>query len=565
MTDLKEIKFFKYKRKSTESAERQVASIGDQETAINQMIQKENLNVVGDFEETKSAKQPGRPKFNEMILRIENGEADGILCWAINRLARNPIDHGKISWLLQEGRIKVIVTPTRTFIPEDAGLLMGIEGGQATDYVIRLSKDVKRGLENKVARGWRPGPVPQGYVNDISQEQGNRGIAKDPERFDLVRKMWDLMLTGTYSVSEILETANGEWGYRTRRTRRMGGKPLAKSMIYKIFTDPFYCGEFVWPPRSDSMVAGAHEPMITKEEFDRVQILLGRKGRPRPKRHEFPFVGIMRCGGCGASITCEEKWKKQQNGNLHHYIYYHCTKRKDPACTQGSIESKKLMKQIDEYLYKIAIKEDYAKFAIEYLNKANEREVDDRNTILKTNHNSYNDCLKRLDNLNRIFISPDNSDYSLMSSDEYKAQKSQLFREKSQLEANLRETEQRAEQWLELSERTFNFCAYARYWLKYGDSKQQKAILMALGSNHILKDQKLAINLYDHWKLIETSLNSPSQPKEMLEPVLNGSCKRKTAEKSTVCPRMRGFTDDVRTYFMRTNQAVTIPALSPAL
>lgn len=38
-----------------------------------------------------------------MLERIEKGEAEGILCWQINRLSRNPVDGGKLSWLLQKG------------------------------------------------------------------------------------------------------------------------------------------------------------------------------------------------------------------------------------------------------------------------------------------------------------------------------------------------------------------------------------------------------------------------------------------------------------------------------
>jgi hypothetical protein len=46
--------------------------------------------------------------------------------------------------------------------------------------------------------------------------------------------------------------------------------------------------------------------MITLEEFDRVQILLGSPGRAKPKRHEFAFTGLIRCGACGGSVTAQE-------------------------------------------------------------------------------------------------------------------------------------------------------------------------------------------------------------------------------------------------------------------
>ena len=87
-----------------------------------------------------SAKDPGRPVFNEMLDRIERGEADGIIVWDIDRLYRNPVDEGRLRWMLQKRVIRAIRTPSRQFYPEDAGLLMGVEGGRVMDYVIRLQK-----------------------------------------------------------------------------------------------------------------------------------------------------------------------------------------------------------------------------------------------------------------------------------------------------------------------------------------------------------------------------------------------------------------------------------------
>jgi hypothetical protein len=53
-----------------------------------------------------------------------------------------------------------------------------------------------------------------------------------------------LILTGQYSPPQILALANTEWHFRTRQTRKQGGKPLARSAIYRLFTDPFYYSSF---------------------------------------------------------------------------------------------------------------------------------------------------------------------------------------------------------------------------------------------------------------------------------------------------------------------------------
>lgn len=158
--------FFDYLRRSSEeSSQRQIASIPDQANTLGIIVERESLSLVRSFKEERSAKDPGRPVFNDMLDRIQKGEANALLCWDIDRLSRNPIDNGRLQWMLQKSVIKVIKTPGRSYYPEDAGLLMSIEGGRATDFVMRLSKNVKRGLNGKALKGWRPSGGPIGYIN----------------------------------------------------------------------------------------------------------------------------------------------------------------------------------------------------------------------------------------------------------------------------------------------------------------------------------------------------------------------------------------------------------------
>ena len=102
------IKFFLYARKSSESEDRQVASIESQIAELEKLAKREGLEIIKLFFESKSAKAPGRAVFNEMIERIYKGEAQGILCWKLDRLARNPVDGGNINWMLQQGGIQHI-------------------------------------------------------------------------------------------------------------------------------------------------------------------------------------------------------------------------------------------------------------------------------------------------------------------------------------------------------------------------------------------------------------------------------------------------------------------------
>lgn len=93
-------KYFIYARKSTESEERQQLSIPAQLDELRDFAKKNNLQIVDTLVESKTAKEPSRKVFNEMIGRIQQGEADGILSWHPDRLARNTVDAGQIIHLL---------------------------------------------------------------------------------------------------------------------------------------------------------------------------------------------------------------------------------------------------------------------------------------------------------------------------------------------------------------------------------------------------------------------------------------------------------------------------------
>lgn len=120
-------------------------------------------------------------------------------------------------------------------------------------------------------RGWRVGPAPIGYRND----RESRTIVPDPEHFPLIKRMFELALSGQCSVPEIWKRAIQEWGYRTPKRKRSGGRPLGLSSLYKILANPFYAGYFVW---NGNLLKGAHEPMITMSAYEALQRLLGRPG-----------------------------------------------------------------------------------------------------------------------------------------------------------------------------------------------------------------------------------------------------------------------------------------------
>ncbi len=507
VNDNQKIKYFIYARKSSETEDRQVASIDAQIDELTKLARESNLEVVGVLSEAQSAKAPGRPIFSDMVRRVHAHEAQGIICWKLDRLARNPVDGGTISWMLQQGALLHIQTYERSYYPTDNVLMMSVEFGMANQFVRDLSLNVKRGLRKKVGDGWLPGIAPAGYLNTPNLEKGYKIIVEDPERFTLVRRMWDLILTENYTAPRIWKMANKEWGYRTVQRRREGGKPMSRSAIYKIFTSPFYYGYFEYPAGSGNWVKGEHKPMITEEEYERVQSILGRKGKPAPKRHLFAFTGLMKCGSCQSSITAETKTKRQKNGNVHTYIYYHCTKKKNPDCLERSIEVKRLEAQVDGALKGISISDEFKNWAIKHLHEIRTGEAVTQQISLQNKQKELAVTTEQLSSLLLKYVSSQNACEQLIAEGEYQSLRSSLLKRKESLEGALQSHSKQFEQWVELSERTFNFACYARVWFQKGDVDAKRAILACLSSNLIIEDGKVRIQLRPTFEAISESIS----------------------------------------------------------
>lgn len=516
-----ELKYAEYDRKSSEAKEKQVMSIEEQKEECAKVAAREKLRVLRRLEESRSAFKPNnRPEFDKMVNLIESGEVNAILTWKPDRLCRNPKEGGILLQFLQDNVLKEIrCADGDVYTPDSDHLILQIHFGMANQYSRNLSKNVKRGNYYRFhkKRQWL-GPAKIGWLNVTNPTTGEKGIVKDPDRFPLIQKGIRLILTGSYTTMEVLYKINNEWGFRTRKTKRQGGKPLSKSAWYKLLADPYLYGLMV---RSEGEVIGSHTPMISQDDFDKLQIMLGRKGKPRVLKHEFAYKELLKCGECGGSITAEEKWQiicpscktkfartknrekctscgllieEMKKPTYLHYIYYHCIKRVNPKCSQGSIPLKDLEAQIDEELSKFEIKEEFKDWAIKYLNELNNKETEERYVSRDNTQEALDDTIKKLDNLTNLYISPQNSDKEVMPEKEYTLKLKELREEKESLIRLTKQIDKQQDNWHDLTVKTFNFACYARYWFANGTLKEKTEILGTLGSNLTIEGKKLRVD-----------------------------------------------------------------------
>ena len=542
--------YFLYARKSEEGEDRQVQSIPDQIDRLKQLARNLNLHIKQIYTESKSAKKPdNRPMFSEMLKRIEKGDADGILGWQINRLSRNPVDSGAIAWMLQRGVIKSIQTIDRKYLPDDNVVLFSVESSVANQYIIDLRKNCRRGMEGKAERGWYPALAPIGYRN-ITKGINTRTIIPDKARFDLVRKMWDLMLTGNYTPRQIQTIVNREWGFRTPKRKRNGDKELSLSLVYKMFSNIFYTGMFEW---SGKLYNGKHKPMVTMAEYDKVRELLGHgKINPRAKTHEFAYTGLIRCGECGSMYTATEKIKfVKSTGKFKTYIYYHCTKKKKNTMCQEArpITLTDLETQIAAELTKYSIRPEFLEWGLECLNTEDATNVEKEKKISEMRQSSLKETEKEMENLTRMRYK-EMIDDSLFSKEH-----NLLNRAITRLKQQFAETKDVAGAYVDRTKEALEFIAYAQQTLSNGTLKERHEVLNTIGSNCEIKDKKLFIDSSEWLKPIEEQYPSLLSEFHALE--LNKTLSTQARNNTLLSIRQRwcATVEDVRTAFSKADMS----------
>jgi len=338
------LKYCLYARKSSESDERQAMSIDSQLAEMRALAENEGLNVVCEKQESHSAKDSGRrPVYNEMLAGVAAGEYNAILTWAPDRLSRNAGDLGAVVDLMDQGKLLHIRTYSQTFTnsPNEKFLLM-ILCSQAKLENDNKSINVKRGIKAKCEMGWRPGVAPLGYMNRAFG--GVNDIILDPDRADLIREAFRKAGYQGWSGRRIKAWLD-EQGFTNR-----SGKQISVSQVLVILSTSFYYGKFQYPEAPDApWYDGAHKPLISKELFDLVQKTRGvNKGIWGSKI--FAFRGLLKCGRCGADITAQDKFKLLKSGDTKRFIYYNCTRRKDPNCQEKYINQEKLCELLQEFI-----------------------------------------------------------------------------------------------------------------------------------------------------------------------------------------------------------------------
>ncbi len=459
------MRYIIYARKSTEEEDRQVLSIEAQLVELKEFAAKEKLEIVASLCEAKTAKEPGRTKFAEMLSLIEKGKAEGIISWHPDRLARNSVDGGKIIHFVDRGLIKSIKFPTFWFEPTPQDLFMlNIAFGQSKYFVDNLRENVKRGLRQKIRNGVWPGWAPVGYLNNPK----TRLIDVDREKSRKVKKLFELYATGEYTLKSL-----ANW-CKEKGLRGNLGKEISIGNIQKILQNIFYIGLMKY---RGEIFEGRHEPLISKKLFDKCQEVMSKRGKVQEiRKHNFAFLGLLKCASCGCSITAE----KQKGHN-----YYRCTKKKGLCQEKHYLREEQLTEQIKTFLQKVSLSSQDTEKVLATLDSEQELAKQQARAKVESLKWELKQIETKLAKLLDVFLN------DALSTEEYAAKKQELLSQKMELQEKITDFEQKGLSWLEPAREFVLSLNQAAKLVETENKKEMTTFLKNIGSNHILQNRQL--------------------------------------------------------------------------
>ncbi len=471
------MKYIVYCRKSTDEKDKQVLSIDQQIAELKEFSKREHLEIIDFVIEAKTAKVPGREQFAILLRRIEKGEAQGIVSWHPDRLARNSIDGGRIIYLLDTGKLQDLKFPSFWFDSTPQGkFMLNIAFGQSKYYVDNLSENVKRGMRHKLRLGIWPLKAPLGYINDSN----TKTIRLDSEKAKIIKKAFELFAEDKKSYTEISLYLH-KLGISRAGTKH-AGEPLKVSTVKKMLTNRFYIGILRY---GGEYYEGKHEQFISKELFQQVQKLVPKIKRPRQYGHDFAYSGLAKCGECNAAITSEKHTNYYKNGTTQTFIYYRCTKKLKP-CTQKYVSESEIQSQVRKLLLDVALPEKWGKQWLEWL----ERDEKLESVSTKQNVEKLEQEVKTLDQkLNKLL---DAYLEGVIESEVYKKKKNEIFEEKLKLNEEISKIQTDGSSWLEpmreFVERASSLEKIAR---ANNTNEELASFVKTVGSNFFLTNRQL--------------------------------------------------------------------------
>jgi DNA invertase Pin-like site-specific DNA recombinase len=470
---------FAYTRVSTVKQGEKGVSLQEQKDSIIRYAHQHHLNIGRWFEERETAAKQGRPAFTLMLRLLRLRVADGVIIHKIDRSARNLGDWADVGKLSDAGVAIHFANESVDLATVSGRLSADIQAVVAAHYSRNLREETKKGFYGRLKQGFYPLRAPIGYRD--------QGAAKakllDPAMAPFVKECFECYSSGQWSLPELVQRMH-ERGLRNRR-----GGPVTMNGISTILTNPFYVG-IMRIRRTGQEFSGNHEPLVSRELFQRVQALLHGKAVDRVVQHSFLFSRLVRCGSCRYSLIGE---------HAKGHTYYRCHNRpfkSPPVCPTTSIREEKIEEHLLTHIDTLTLSEAELTLMREWIadrrqHSGTERQVQIRSVSLQLD--SLRDRMRRL------------ADFLLDGSLEkavFEEKQKALVWDEAQLRQRLASLQTGHDIALEEIERTVELAKDASLLYKQANPERKRELLRSLLSNLTVSGKNVDVELAIPFRVI---------------------------------------------------------------
>jgi len=323
-----------YARVSSREQREEGYSIEAQVKLLHTAASREGLQIVHEFIEVESAKAAGRKQFSDMVTFFKRNRSCRILLVEkTDRLYRNFRDFVT----LEDLDIRIYFVKEGEWLSKDSKsqvkFMHDIRLAMARNYSENLREEVKKGMCEKASQGTYPGRAPFGYRNN----RDTRGIEIHSENGAIAQLVFRLYASGRYSLLSL-----------AKELRRETGKIISKGYLHQMLRSRFYVGQFEW---SGETYRGTHPTLISAELFEQVQAVLNGHNKPKYRKLDVAFRGMLTCAHDNCTVTAELKKNK--------YVYYRCSGYRG-KCALPRFREQEIAERMGNVLRDVSIPEEVA-------------------------------------------------------------------------------------------------------------------------------------------------------------------------------------------------------------
>lgn len=357
---------FAYLRLSREELQAgESGSITNQRRIISDFCDKNGIKLIREFvDDGWSGGNFDRPAFREMLSRFADGRANTVITKDLSRLGRDMRESSYYAeQFFPENRIRYIAIADN-FDTEKENIMAPFQFAMNEVYLRDGSRKVKDVLKSKRENGLYCACPPYGYRKD---EKNNNLLVPDEMTAPIVRKIFERAAEGASSRRIAIELSDAmivpPLKYRALYRDNFSEEGAARASdkwnyttVKRILKNPVYLGHTVLgksrkvsvrskkklniPREAWAFTENTHEPLVSREIYERAQENLGRGAREQSGEQirSSIFGGIAFCGRCGHALCSAGT---VYNGERKKYWYLTCThKRKDIAAPCDGVRIK---------------------------------------------------------------------------------------------------------------------------------------------------------------------------------------------------------------------------------